>query len=305
MDGGALEREQAKHVKLIVKANTQRSCRNSQRANSSQDAAPKMNVSSLPAASTSVAGWANSVDAFVPGKDDVARREQAFSGNSDIHPAIFGSLVTELPHDNGMALCHPMSDNWNISSDFYDEVAHLNPAISAYSRVQEQPYIAPTLLETDLSVSAEAEQSKSTPGSSINSDPPHQLAALSIDRGCEEGAILMHYLDHVFYIQFPFYSLSNRNAGRGWLIQLLVQDRSVYHAALALSQYHRHSILQSTDAGYGYYMTALRELQNAIGISHNWFGTQGLVHGVRVLTCSLFLLFLEVRHQIYSTSRSG
>lgn len=121
----------------------------------------------------------------------------------------------------------------------------------------------------------------------------------------------MHYLDHVFYVQFPFYNSSLTSGGRGWLYNLLMQDKSVYHAALALSQYHRHTTLERNDSTDEiapfqytgeYYILALRELQDTIGASHTWTGTAGLIDSVRALTCSLLLLFFEVRHpEICST----
>jgi hypothetical protein len=129
---------------------------------------------------------------------------------------------------------------------------------------------------------------------------------LSLCRRSWEGALFMHYLDHVFYIQFPFYNSTPANAGRGWLFQLLMRDKSVYHAALALSQYHGRSILENVDIADEYFIMALRGLQVTIGKSQTWSGTSGLIYSVEALTCCLLLLFLEVwRPEICSsTSKS-
>lgn len=58
---------------------------------------------------------------------------------------------------------------------------------------------------------------------------------------CEEEAILlMHYLDQVFPLQFPFYKHSSIKGGRGWLLSLLTQLEPLYHAVLSISSYHKH-----------------------------------------------------------------
>ena len=121
----------------------------------------------------------------------------------------------------------------------------------------------------------------------------------------DAGDILfMHYLDQVFHIQYPFYQSPIRQE-RGWLFSILMRVKSAYHAALALSEHHRHSILpqnsgfanspSSLRAKGGHYDLALREIQLFIGQSHMWTGTTGLVRSIEALTCILQLLFWEVR----------
>jgi hypothetical protein len=56
----------------------------------------------------------------------------------------------------------------------------------------------------------------------------------------KEAELLMHYLDYVFPLQFPFYKHSAISGGRGWLLSLLLQLEPLYHAALSLSCYHMH-----------------------------------------------------------------
>lgn len=133
-------------------------------------------------------------------------------------------------------------------------------------------------------------------------------------REMKEATLLMHYLDHVFYVQFPFYDSSAASNGRGWLFNLLMQDMSVYHAALALSQYHRRSMTPkhgdiASQTGLSqydneYYIRAHRELQDSISVGQMWSGTSGLIRCVPALTCSLYLLFFEVRYEIKSCTIS-
>ncbi|KAL2825080.1 fungal-specific transcription factor domain-containing protein [Aspergillus cavernicola] len=55
----------------------------------------------------------------------------------------------------------------------------------------------------------------------------------------ETSALLMHFLDDVFPLQYPAYKADVLEGGRGWLLHLLLRTKPLYHAALALSSYHR------------------------------------------------------------------
>lgn len=59
----------------------------------------------------------------------------------------------------------------------------------------------------------------------------------------QEANLIMHYLDHVFFIQFRFYTPSLSSGGRGWLLSLLTRTKPLYHAAMSLSAFHRQSLL--------------------------------------------------------------
>jgi len=58
--------------------------------------------------------------------------------------------------------------------------------------------------------------------------------------GEDETGLLMHYLDYVFPLQFPFYKHSPASGGRGWLLSLLLKAEPLYHAALSVASYHQH-----------------------------------------------------------------
>ncbi|KAF2102885.1 hypothetical protein NA57DRAFT_71871 [Rhizodiscina lignyota] len=62
-----------------------------------------------------------------------------------------------------------------------------------------------------------------------------------------EAELLMHYLDRVFVLQFPFYSPSVQAGGRGWLLWLFTETRPLYFAALSLSALHQHLVLNRGD----------------------------------------------------------
>lgn len=127
---------------------------------------------------------------------------------------------------------------------------------------------------------------------------------LDIGERPNEAKYFMHYLDRVFYVVFPFYNSSGNEEYRAWVLNLLMQDRPVYYAALALGQYHFHysRILsveiehdnKSNREGEEYHNLALRDLQDAVRQTHTWDRSKCLIRRVQALTCSLHLLFFEV-----------
>ncbi len=59
----------------------------------------------------------------------------------------------------------------------------------------------------------------------------------------DEFILVMHFLDHVFPLQYPMYNPGNLEGGRGWLLSILLRTKPLYHAALALSMYHRRTFI--------------------------------------------------------------
>lgn len=59
----------------------------------------------------------------------------------------------------------------------------------------------------------------------------------------DDSLLLMHFLDNVFPLQYPMYRPQMWDGGRGWLLGLLLRTPAFYHAALALSAYHRRDAL--------------------------------------------------------------
>jgi hypothetical protein len=58
-----------------------------------------------------------------------------------------------------------------------------------------------------------------------------------------DAILLMHFLDHVFPLQYPMYHPSIVSGGRGWFLSLLLRTKPLYHAALALSSYHHGTVV--------------------------------------------------------------
>lgn len=53
----------------------------------------------------------------------------------------------------------------------------------------------------------------------------------------------MHFLDHVFPLQYPMYKPGLLHGGRGWLLALIFRTKPLYYAVLAISAYHRHAVM--------------------------------------------------------------
>ena len=55
----------------------------------------------------------------------------------------------------------------------------------------------------------------------------------------------MHFLDNVFPLQYPMYKPGTLEGVRGWLLALVLRTKPLYHAALAVSAYHRRMIIHA------------------------------------------------------------
>lgn len=116
----------------------------------------------------------------------------------------------------------------------------------------------------------------------------------------DEADLMMHYLDHVFYIQFRFYT-PPVSRGRGWLLSLLTCTKPLYHAALSLSAFHRQSLLidqgtiETNDVSLSelerYQNLTLKELQLFIQ-DHSALETPG--GHIQILACIVQLISFEV-----------
>jgi hypothetical protein len=121
----------------------------------------------------------------------------------------------------------------------------------------------------------------------------------------QEAILLMHYLDAVLPLQFPFYSPSAAAGGRGWILALLRENKPSYFAALSMAAHHRNSILQNDDEldnigidarrqELELYRLAIKGLQERIEVLQAKGPREGLKDGIEVLACIVQLILLEV-----------
>jgi hypothetical protein len=122
--------------------------------------------------------------------------------------------------------------------------------------------------------------------------------------GEREASLLMQYLDHIFPLQFPFYKPSVSEGGRGWLLDLILRTRPLFHAVLSLKLCHMRSsqslenlnkcdpdILEDTDK---HHTLALSELRSHIDGLELSTGSANVARKIEVLACMLQLVSFEV-----------
>lgn len=121
-----------------------------------------------------------------------------------------------------------------------------------------------------------------------------------------EAELLMHYLDHVFALQFRFHTPTVATGGRGWLLWLLTETKPLYHAALSLGALHQHSLLSRASRGRKYYESlnelnehhnrALQELQIFLQSAYDDSNSleTGRKRKLQILACGVQLISFEV-----------
>jgi len=113
----------------------------------------------------------------------------------------------------------------------------------------------------------------------------------------DESVLLMHFLDHVFPLQYPMYKPGIPEGGRGWLLALLLRTKPLYHAALALSGYHRRT---TTPAKISHPCRAAalvqqeKHLEICIQSVHQFAQNSCPNNGLGIATSVVQLVFFEV-----------
>jgi hypothetical protein len=126
-----------------------------------------------------------------------------------------------------------------------------------------------------------------------------------------EASLLMFYLDHVFWTQFPFYCPSVSEGGRAWLLPLLSSSKPVYYATLSLAALHwrmslredrtldlRRTLLADEKR---HHTLALQELREHLNALHATGKPESNVKDcVDALACMIQLIFYEVGSRTFS-----
>ena len=327
MDGGKLEKDRAAHFKRIVKQNKRRnpSCNSQQEVTLSNTTllAPLLCQEGAPAPdflSSASAGGSNATHEY-------AARESGdiYSGGPQLSNLDLLCLVPSTmsshavtPQDTSALSSNQRQVILDSEEAWFDRngVVTPNSELHSPSSSHGNDYWIDSAMTTEtngiLSITAASSsvntadpRAQSMPRSLTPAAP--ELAAsyftslADLDR--YEATLLMYYLDHSFYCQFPFYT-SSTNGGRGWILNTWMNDKSVYHAAFALCRQHQRSIItklgdvaeaipQSLD-NIDYYTLATGELRDKIASMHTWVGATCLTSTIQALTSSLFLLYFEV-----------
>ena len=137
--------------------------------------------------------------------------------------------------------------------------------------------------------------------------PQEALSWLSAIKS-KEAMLLMHFVDTVFPLQYPMYRPNIFDGGRGWLLSMLLRTKPLYHASLALSAYHRGTVLiaasqracsasSSIDQAQ-HLAVCLSEFREAITNAGNWIKDKCPSNSLGLMACVVQLIFFEVcRHE--------
>jgi hypothetical protein len=129
-----------------------------------------------------------------------------------------------------------------------------------------------------------------------------------------EASLLMHYLDHIFPLQFPFYKPSVSEGGRGWLLDLILRTRPLFHAVLSLKLCHMQSsqspanlnkcdlnVLEDIEK---HHTLALSELRSHIDGLELSTGSVNVARKIEILACMMQLVSFEVSSSLILLSLS-
>ncbi|KAE8388940.1 fungal-specific transcription factor domain-containing protein [Aspergillus alliaceus] len=116
-----------------------------------------------------------------------------------------------------------------------------------------------------------------------------------------EISLLMHYLDDVFPLQFPFPETAHLGK-REWLLTILSSTKAVYYATLSLSLLHKEACLDTSEIEEGliwreektrYYILALRESQQLLQGLRSNTGKDSLKGHINALANTVQLISFE------------
>jgi len=139
--------------------------------------------------------------------------------------------------------------------------------------------------------------------SSSSSSPLDDPCSNEISRKEFQTTLLMHYLDHVFPLQFSCYTPPVTEMGRGWLLALLTRTKPLYHAALALSSFYMYSVLLKTgrtqciqkhyEEAKRQHALAFKELQLQLQLVDQ-SGNKHLKGTIETVACIIQMIMFEV-----------
>ncbi|PNY27528.1 Transcriptional regulatory protein UME6 [Tolypocladium capitatum] len=119
------------------------------------------------------------------------------------------------------------------------------------------------------------------------------------DMAFREAQLLVHYLDYIFPLQYPYYTDEPALGGRGWLFWLLMKRGPLHQAVLTLSALHHHTEFAHTSANraselIGYHTNALQRLRQAISECEVDLFAENREQLVEFLACGSALISFEL-----------
>lgn len=91
-------------------------------------------------------------------------------------------------------------------------------------------------IEQTSSKEDKSSRERTSSGRDSTSEEVHRREDMSF----REAQLLVHYLDYIFPLQYPYYRDQPSLGGRGWLFWLLMKKGPLHQAVLTLSALHQH-----------------------------------------------------------------
>ncbi|KAF5985774.1 C6 zink-finger PRO1A [Fusarium coicis] len=111
----------------------------------------------------------------------------------------------------------------------------------------------------------------------------------------DEASLLMHYLDHIFPYQYPFFDKAKLS--RGWLLWLLSKNGPLYRASMGLAALHQRSLLGETKNHHlelEFHTKAVSQLHDFVSsVDINELRPENET-SVEIITCGIALISFEV-----------
>ncbi|POR35607.1 Transcriptional regulatory protein [Tolypocladium paradoxum] len=130
-------------------------------------------------------------------------------------------------------------------------------------------------------------------GGSAATPGPHREMAF------REAQLLVHYLDYIFPLQYPYYTDEPALGGRGWLFWLLMKRGALHQAVLTLAALHHdtefaHASTNRASELIGYHTNALQRLRQVISECEVHRFAENREQLVEFLACGSALISFEV-----------
>ncbi|KAF4968611.1 hypothetical protein FSARC_4035 [Fusarium sarcochroum] len=114
-----------------------------------------------------------------------------------------------------------------------------------------------------------------------------------------ETALLMHYLDYIFPLQYPYYHDNPKIGGRGWLLWLLTKNTPLHQAMLTLAALHQQVTFaagseQVETELIEYHTKALGGLRQALCVGQDIYLPEHSDKLINIVACGAFLISFEL-----------
>lgn len=183
-----------------------------------------------------------------------------------------------------------MDNEWKLQA----ELSRIKRTVNSNFRRKRKQQAAQSRVETQDASSPDS------PSDGLVGPASQYNATTTPEMTFREAQLLVHYLDYIFPLQYPYYKDEPSLGGRGWLFWLLMKRGPLHQAVLTLSALHHHT--QSADASgdreselIEYHTNALQRLRQVLRDCDMDRFAESREQMVEFLACGSALISFEVR----------